>query len=119
MINLWGDEVCSKWRDDFSAFHKDMGDRPEGKVRHRLDPNKDFEPGNVIWASPEEVRNNNRRSVMLTFKSERKSIADWVKESFVQKLNLRDVTLYNRRQKGWTDEEALTIPRGKKRKRFQ
>ena len=46
-----GIKVCERWH-DFSAFLKDMGERPAGMTLHRLDHNKDYEPSNCEWRKP-------------------------------------------------------------------
>lgn len=45
-----GIRVCDKWLNDFNAFAEDVGEPPS--PHHslgRLDPARDFEPGNVAW----------------------------------------------------------------------
>lgn len=50
-----GIRVCERWRHDFAAFLKDVGERPT--PQHSLDRiNNDghYEPGNVRWATRRE-----------------------------------------------------------------
>ena len=58
-----GIRVCARWRDDFAAFAAFMGDRPPGKTLDRSDPNGNYEPGNVRWATPKEQAANRRPRV--------------------------------------------------------
>lgn len=57
-----GITVCARWRDSFTFFIKDMGPAPSDK--HTLDrypdPNGNYEPGNVRWATMLEQRHNRR-----------------------------------------------------------
>lgn len=61
-----GVEMCAEWRDDFQAFAAYIGDRPT--PHHSLDrypdPNGNYEPGNVRWATPlEQVQNRRKRNL--------------------------------------------------------
>lgn len=58
-----GVTVCDRWRQSFSNFYKDMGDKPS--PRHTLDrinPEKGYEPGNCRWATPYEQTMNRRKN---------------------------------------------------------
>lgn len=63
-----GIQLHPEWRDDFWAFVKDMGERPEGKTKggkaywqlDRIDNDGNYEPVNVRWATPTEQVHNRR-----------------------------------------------------------
>lgn len=53
-----GISVCQRWRDDFSNFLADVGERPTGKTLDRIDPTGNYEPTNCRWATPAQQRMN-------------------------------------------------------------
>lgn len=59
--------VCESWLDDFWAFVRDMGPRPEGSRNgrsiwslERIDNDGNYEPGNVAWGTYVQQANNKR-----------------------------------------------------------
>lgn len=57
-----GIAVCERWREDFSAFLADVGERPTDRPSlDRIDNSKGYELGNVQWATWSEQRTNQRR----------------------------------------------------------
>lgn len=85
-----GITVCKAWQ-MFDTFFADMGDKPT--LKHSIDrwPNKhggywcgkcaecsiNEWPLNVRWATPKEQARNKRNTMMLTFKDQTKSLAEW------------------------------------------
>lgn len=53
-----GIEVCDSWRNSFENFVKDVGNKPEGHTLDRINPDGDYEPSNIRWATPLEQRHN-------------------------------------------------------------
>lgn len=99
-----GVKVCEEWRNDFGQFVQDMGERPAGHSIDRIDNNGDYQPGNCRWASARQQGLNKR----LTARDQAgtpyllKAEANGIKET----------TYRMRLAKGWTHEEASTIPLG-------
>lgn len=60
-----GITVCDRWH---SAQHfisdilRDLGPRPAGKTLDRIDPDGNYEPGNVRWATAKEQRANRSKA---------------------------------------------------------
>ena len=46
-----GIKICERWH-DFEAFLTDMEERPPEMTLHRIDSNRDYEPGNCEWRKP-------------------------------------------------------------------
>lgn len=47
-----GVTVCDRWRHSFTEFLNDMGECPAGHSIDRIDPKRNYEPGNCRWATP-------------------------------------------------------------------
>lgn len=107
-----GITVCSRWL-KFENFLEDMGERPDGHSLDRIDVNGNYEPGNCRWATQHTQSNNRRDNVIIEFRGEQRTIADWSRH-----LGINPITLGHRLNTyGWSVERALTTPVQKKRKR--
>lgn len=64
-----GITVCDRWRDPTEGlknFLADLGRRPsKGHSIDRIDPNGNYEPGNVRWATTKHQARNKRKSLYL------------------------------------------------------
>lgn len=71
-----GITVCERWRSCFENFLADMGPRPSPQhTLDRIDPNRNYEPGNCRWATKAEQSRNvrPRQSNVIGVKGVRKS----------------------------------------------
>lgn len=76
-----GIKVCDRWKDDFSNFLADMGEKPSQKHSiDRIDNNKGYEPSNCRWATIDVQANNQRKNVFIEIEGERKTIAQWAED---------------------------------------
>jgi hypothetical protein len=56
-----GISICEDWL-SFTPYFADTGERPPGCTLDRIDPNGNYEPGNVRWAdAKQQVRNRRPR----------------------------------------------------------
>ena len=105
-----GITICDEWLNDFLAFQSwaiNNGYK-DGLTIDRIDNNCGYYPENCRWATIKEQSNNRRSNVMLSYNNEIHSVAEW---SDIVHINRE--TIYCRLRKGWTPEEALSIPTGK------
>jgi len=101
-----GIRVCEQWL-TFVNFLEDMGERPEGTTLDRIDVNGDYDKGNCRWISRFAQHANYRNNVKLTFNGKTQHIAAWERETGLGKRTIRD-----RLARGWSVEDALTLPAG-------
>lgn len=76
-----GIKVCDKWKESFSSFLADMGERPVGKTLDRLDLNGNYEPTNCRWADKQQQANNKSNSHMIKHNGSVKTASEWSRET--------------------------------------
>lgn len=75
-----GITVCDRWRNSFSAFIADVGERPNGLSLDRYPNNNgNYEPGNVRWATDHEQASNTRRNVFIVTGDTRMTLAEFTR----------------------------------------
>lgn len=99
-----GIKVCDRWK-KFENFIADLGERPAGMSLDRIDNDGNYEPGNCRWATREEQNNNQRKTVWLEHRGERKTKTQWARA-----LGISLSTLHNRLKVGWSVAAALDTP---------
>lgn len=102
-----GITMCIRWKQSFSAFHDDMGDRPTPKhTIERNDNSGNYEPGNCRWATRAEQNENTRQTRLLTYDGTTLSVGKWAR-----RLGVDRKTITARLDRyGWSVERALSTP---------
>jgi hypothetical protein len=106
-----GIKVCDKWQ-QFSEFHADMGDRPDGHTLDRIDGAKGYEPGNCRWADGRTQQRNRKDLKVVEYHGSRILLVDAIKNA-----KAAEITVYQRIQKGWEPEKAIDTPACTRRKK--
>jgi hypothetical protein len=104
-----GIKVCKRWRDSYLSFLADMGRKPSlSHTLERVDNDKGYESGNVVWATPKQQAQNTlntARARKLTFRGITLRISQWA-----DKLGMSAKVLHNRMSLGWAPARILTQP---------
>jgi hypothetical protein len=114
-----GITVCDIWRESFEAFYMCVGAKPSPDHSiERLDVNRGYEPGNVVWATRTEQNRNTRANVNISIDGVTKTTAEW---STDPRCSVSEFTLYKRITRGWLEkhgpEHTVFSPSKKKEKR--
>lgn len=108
----YGIKVCKRW-ESFEAFLKDVGRRPSS--RHwldRINNDRGYSPGNCRWALPVEQLNNRSNNRFLRAFGERHTTSEWSRL-----MGVPVKTIHMRKERGWSDVEAISVPVHRKKKR--
>lgn len=103
--------VCDEWK-DYQAFHDwaiSNGYRDDLTI-DRIDVNGNYEPNNCRWVTQKVQQNNRSNNHLITFNGKTQTMSQWADE-----LGMRAMALQHRIMRGWTVEQALTIPIGGRR----
>ena len=94
---------------DFPTFRAAVGDRPSMNLElDRIDNNKNYEPGNVRWATRAEQCANTRGTVNVEVAPGKFLPRDVA----ARKYGVPEATLKYRLNAGWDTYTALRAPRG-------
>lgn len=100
-----------KWK-TFEGFYEDMGESfKEGLTIERLDVDGDYKKSNCTWIPKEKQASNTRRTRLVTYQGKTDTLSN-----MARKYGFTPQQFQGRLKKGWTIEEALTIPIGTRRK---
>lgn len=104
-----GISVCKEWFDDFGKFREwalKNGYNESAKFGQctldRIDVNGNYEPNNCRFVGMKTQCNNRRNNVVLSYKDETHTIAQWS-----ELLGIPYDTLYKRFEYGWTVGQIL------------
>lgn len=101
-----GIKVCKRWLNSFINFIADMGKKPSPKHSlHRVDNDKGYSHSNCVWATHEEQMSNKSNRRWMWFKGDRRLLVDVARIT-----GMRYDMLMMRLWRGWTDDEALSVP---------
>lgn len=101
-------KICEQWRGDFQNFNNWAISHgyQEGLTIDRIDTNGDYCPENCRWITMKEQNNNKRNNVMVEYKGEVLTLAQWG-----EKLGIKRDTLKARLHKlGWSVEKTFETP---------
>lgn len=101
-----GITVCDQWFHSFHAFLADVGYAPS--TQHsldRIDPDGNYEPSNVRWASLNEQNNNRRYHQKAGVDGVTHTAAEWAR-----KTGINPATLRYRLRNGMNEVTAVTTP---------
>jgi hypothetical protein len=100
-----GIKVYERWLNSFEGFLAYTGRKPspDHSLDRYPDPDGDYRPGNVRWATRSQQQNNRRSNRIIEFRGERKTVANWARY-----VGIKEVTLHDRIRRGWPLERALT-----------
>ena len=100
-----GIKVCDEWMDykTFEDWALKNGYTDDLSI-DRIDNNKDYTPENCRWVDMIIQSNNRRTNKYVTYKGEKKTVAEWCRE-----LNIPTARTYSRLAKGWSVEKAFEI----------
>lgn len=108
-------ELCEEFR-TFETFYAILGAPPAGQrmTIGRIDNLKGYVLGNVRWETYKTQGRNKRNNRLMTLAGVTKCQSEWTEELGISQSNLNA-----RLRRGWTDEEALTMPVGSYLERHQ
>ena len=101
-----GIKMCDEWRSSFENFYKwaIANGYTEKLTLDRIDGRGDYEPSNCHWVTVKEQQNNRKDNVIITYKGETKTLAQWA-----ETCGINRVTLWNRIfNYKWAIEKAFT-----------
>lgn len=102
-----GIKICDEWEYEFLNFYNwaiNNGYSDELTL-DRIDNEKDYCPENCRWSTAKFQSNHKTNNVYYTFKRKTQTSKQWCDE-----YGISQTTFIDRLKRGWTLEQALTIP---------
>jgi hypothetical protein len=112
-----GITVCSRYRESFVEFLKDMGVRPAGMTLDRVDGRGNYSCGkcneclkngwamNCRWLSPKGQARNRKSNKLIAFRGETRCLKEWS-----EIVGISYSSLHYRFQNNWDVEKMLETP---------
>jgi predicted DNA-binding transcriptional regulator AlpA len=100
--------------ESFEQFSECVGPRPEGHQLDRINNEGHYEPGNVRWVTAKENQRNTRKSRFLEHDGQVRTMSEWSELTGITRQNI-----YKRLKRGWSVDDALTVPLGAKRPTYR
>lgn len=104
-----GIAVCTDWTNDYVVFAEWA--RANGYADHlqvdRINNDLGYSPENCRWVTPADNLRNKRNAVYVTAQGTTKRLTDWARDPACV---VSYCTLYNRIQRGWSVERAMSVP---------
>lgn len=100
-----GITVCEEWLNSFEAFHRDMGDCPEGLEIERVNNELGYFKENCVWGTYIEQARNKSTSRIVTFSGITACLAE-----LCEFFNKNYHRVLHRLQKGWSVDRAFLEP---------
>ena len=110
-----GINIYEEWKNDFHSFEK--WSLENGYEKHltieRRNIDKDYCPENCTWITLEAQAKNRSNNHKITYNGKTMILQDWANE-----VGIAASTIRKRLKSGWTIEDALYTPIGKKSSNF-
>lgn len=104
--------ICAEWQtfEAFESWAMSHGYQ-DGLTIERKDINAGYSPGNCCWITPAEQQKNKRTNKAITYCGETHIAAEWD-----DILGFKHGVVAARLKRGWSEDEAVTIPLGQRRR---
>lgn len=105
-----GISVCKRWHDIRNFIKDNDGKKLPGLSLDRTNNDGPYSPRNTRWVTHRAQKLNIRPNVRLTLRGRTQCAAEWARE-----LGWTAHVIWTRLKGGWSVEETLTTPPGKRR----
>lgn len=103
-----GIRLCQEWLRFENFYSWAMANGYEKNLSiDRIDNDGDYCPENCRWATAQQQANNTSKTKRITAFGQTRTLEEWAKETGINKK-----LIYKRLRMGWSEESALTIPKG-------